>query len=118
MLRTTKRRYTIHIQRNLPHQRKAAERTGGEPFVGPPSEAKKLYKRYKKAHDKTIIAIACVRDPECADPEDEVLRYSKEALRILQNWINWPKRGIFRPITIGGISPMRGAYFTIHKLRR
>jgi hypothetical protein len=56
----------------------------GEPFVGPTSEAKKLYKRYKKATDKTITAIACVRSPNCIEPEDEVLRYSKEALRILQ----------------------------------
>jgi hypothetical protein len=56
----------------------------GNPFAGPTSEAKKLYKRYKKASDKTITAIACVRDPKCIEPEDEVLRYSKEALRILQ----------------------------------
>jgi len=34
------------------------------------SEAKKLYKRYKKAYDKSIVAIACVRDPKCIEPED------------------------------------------------
>jgi len=50
----------------------------------PASEAKKLYKRYKKAYDKSIVAIACVRDPKCINPEDEVLRYSKDALRIMQ----------------------------------
>lgn len=67
--------------------------SNSEPFVGPPSEAKKLYKRYKKAHDKTIIAIACVRDPKCIDPEDEVLRYSKEALRVLQKLDQLAKEG-------------------------
>lgn len=55
-----------------------------EPFVGPASEAKKLYRRYRRTYDKTILAIACVRDPKCIEPEDEVLRFSKEALRILQ----------------------------------
>jgi hypothetical protein len=63
---------------------KSASSATGEPFVGPTSEAKKLYKRYKKTTDKTITAIACVRSPNCIEPEDEVLRYSKEALRILQ----------------------------------
>ena len=58
--------------------------SSGEPFVGPVSEAKKLYRRYRRSYDKTILAIACVRDPKCIDPEDEVLRYSKDALRILQ----------------------------------
>jgi hypothetical protein len=48
------------------------------------SEAKKLYRRYKKAYDKSIVAIACVRDPKCIEPEDAVLRYSKDALKILQ----------------------------------
>ena len=56
----------------------------GEPFVGPATESKKLYKRYQRASEKTIIAIACVRSPKCIEPEDEVLRYSKEALRVLQ----------------------------------
>ena len=55
-----------------------------EPFVGPASEAKKLYRRYKRAYDKTIVAVACVKDPKCIDPEDEVLRYSKDALWILE----------------------------------
>ena len=65
-----------------PH--KATQTNAGvEPFVGPASEAKKLYRRYKRAHDKTVVAIACVRDPKCIEPEDEVLRYSKEALNIL-----------------------------------
>ena len=76
-----------------PSSTKSSGENGGEPFVGPPSEAKKLYKRYKKAYDKTIIAIACVRDPKCADPEDEVLRYSKEALRILQKLDQLAKEG-------------------------
>ena len=65
-------------------QQSATSNAGSEPFVGPASESKKLYRRYKRAYDKTVVAIACVRDPKCIDPEDEVLRHSKEALRILQ----------------------------------
>jgi hypothetical protein len=57
--------------------------TSTEPFVGPASESKKLYRRYKRAYDKTVVAIACVRDPKCIEPEDEVLRHSKDALNIL-----------------------------------
>lgn len=63
---------------------KVSTNYSGDPFVGPPTEAKKLYKRYKRAAEKTIVAIACVRSPNCIEPEDEVLRYSKDALRILQ----------------------------------
>ena len=67
------------------HQaKKTAAVDSGEPFVGPTSEAKKLYKRYKRASEKAIVAIACVRSPSCIEPEDEVLRYSKEALRVMQ----------------------------------
>jgi len=55
-------------------QKSAQANAGSEPFVGPASEAKKLYRRYKRAHDKTVVAIACVRDPKCIEPEDEVLR--------------------------------------------
>ena len=71
-----------------PHEASASKKVSaydsGDPFVGPATEAKKLYKRYKRASEKTIIAIACVRSPSCIEPEDEVLRYSKDALRILQ----------------------------------
>ena len=49
-----------------------------------PTEARKLYRRYKKNYDKAIIAIACVRSPKCIEPEDEVLRYSQDALKVLQ----------------------------------
>ena len=67
-------------------QKKSSSEAKGsnEPFVGPASEAKKLYKRYKRSFDKTIVAIACVRSPKCIEPEDEVLRYSKEALGVLE----------------------------------
>jgi hypothetical protein len=65
-------------------QQSASPNPSSEPFVGPASEAKKLYRRYNRAYNKTVVAIACVRNPKCIEPEDEVLRYSKEALRILQ----------------------------------
>ncbi len=65
-------------------QKAASPNPSSEPFVGPASEAKKLYRRYNRAYNKTVVAIACVRDPKCVEPEDEVLRFSKEALQILQ----------------------------------
>jgi len=65
-------------------QKTTQPNAGSEPFVGPVSEAKKLYRRYKRSYDKTVVAIACVRDPKCFEPEDEVLRYSKDAVKILQ----------------------------------
>lgn len=65
-------------------QKPSQSNTGSEPFVGPASEAKKLYRRYKRTYDKSVVALACVRDPKCIEPEDEVLRYNKEALNILQ----------------------------------
>ena len=49
-----------------------------------PSEARKLYRRYKKNYDKMIVAVACVRSPKCIQPEDEALRYSEETLKTLQ----------------------------------
>ena len=65
-------------------QQQSSPNPSKEPFVGPASEAKKLYRRYNRAYNKTVVAIACVRDPKCIEPEDEVLRHSKEALKILQ----------------------------------
>lgn len=65
-------------------QKTAQSNPSTEPFVGPASEAKKLYRRYKRAYDKSVVALACVRDPKCIEPEDEVIRYNKEALSILQ----------------------------------
>ena len=84
----------------------------GEPFVGPTSEAKKLYKRYKKATDKAITAIACVRNPKCIEPEDEVLRYSKEALRILQKLDELAAEGDIQANYYRGlIAYERGVYY-------
>jgi TPR repeat protein len=91
---------------------KSASANTGEPFVGPSSEAKKLYKRYKKATDKTITAIACVRNPKCIEPEDEVLRYSKEALRILQKLDELSAEGdIQANYYLGLIAYERGVYY-------
>ena len=49
-----------------------------------PSEARKLYRRYKKNYNKMIVAVACVRSPKCIQPEDEALRYSEDTLKTLQ----------------------------------
>lgn len=72
------------VEHDAPQSKKSGATDSGEPFVGPATEAKKLYKRYKRASERAITAIACVRSPSCIEPEDEVLRYSKEALRIMQ----------------------------------
>lgn len=91
---------------------KGASTSSGDPFVGPASEAKKLYKRYKKASDKTIMAIACVRSPNCVEPEDEVLRYSKEALRILQKLDELSAEGDIQANYYRGlIAYERGVYY-------
>ena len=91
---------------------KSASSNMGEPFVGPSSEAKKLYKRYKKTADKTITAIACVRNPKCIEPEDEVLRYSKEALRILQKLDELSAEGDIQANYYRGlIAYERGVYY-------
>ena len=91
---------------------KSGSANSGEPFVGPPSEAKKLYKRYKKATDKAIVAIACVRNPKCIEPEDEVLRYSKEALRILQKLDELSAEGDVQASYYRGlIAYERGVYY-------
>jgi hypothetical protein len=91
---------------------KSASSNMGEPFVGPSSEAKKLYKRYKKTTDKTITAIACVRNPKCIEPEDEVLRYSKEALRILQKLDELSAEGDIQANYYRGlIAYERGVYY-------
>ena len=82
------------------------------PFVGPSSEAKKLYKRYKKAADKAITAIACVRSPSCIEPDDEVLWYSKEALRILQKLDELSAEGDIQANYYRGlIAYQRGVYY-------
>lgn len=70
--------------KNVQKKSGSESKTSTEPFVGPATEAKKLYKRYKRSFDKTIVAIACVKNPKCIEPEDEVLRYSKEAVGILE----------------------------------
>jgi hypothetical protein len=70
--------------KNVQKKSSSETKASNEPFVGPATEAKKLYRRYKRSFDKTIVAIACVKNPKCIEPEDEVLRYSKEALGILE----------------------------------
>ena len=79
----------IKVQDNPVQKKSSSEaKSSNEPFVGPATEAKKLYKRYKRSFDKTIVAIACVKSPKCIEPEDEVLRYSKEAVGILEKLDN------------------------------
>jgi len=85
---------------------------GTEPFVGPASESKKLYRRYKRAYDKIVVAIACVRDPKCIEPEDEVLRYSKDALNILNKLDSLAAEGDIQANYYRGlIAYERGKYY-------
>lgn len=66
------------------NNQKSAQLSAGEPFAGPASEAKKLYRRYQRNYGKTVVAIDCVRSEKCYEPEDEVLRYSQRALNVLK----------------------------------
>ncbi len=40
--------------------------------AAPASEAEKLYKGYVRLHGKIVLAVACVQNPKCIEPEDEV----------------------------------------------
>jgi hypothetical protein len=46
------------------------------------SEAEKLYQRYQRLYGKMVLAIACVQNPKCIEPEDEVLKYKTALIRI------------------------------------
>lgn len=48
----------------------------------PASEAEKLYQRYMRLHGKMVLAVVCVKNPKCIEPEDEVLKYSSALVRI------------------------------------
>ena len=50
--------------------------------AAPASEAEKLYQRYVRLHGKMVLAIACVQNPKCIEPEDEVYKYSSALVRI------------------------------------
>jgi len=77
-----------------------------------PTEARKLYRRYKKNYDKAIIAIACVRSPKCIEPEDEVLRYSQDALKVLQKLDQLASEGdVAASFYRGLIAFERGGYY-------
>ena len=93
-------------------QKQNQSNSGSEPFVGPASESKKLYRRYKRAYDKTVVAIACVRDPKCIEPEDEVLRHSKDALNILNKLDSLAAEGDIQANYYRGlIAYERGKYY-------
>jgi hypothetical protein len=46
------------------------------------SEAEKLYHRYQRLYGKMILAIACVQNPKCIQPEDEVIKYNIAIIRV------------------------------------
>ncbi len=48
----------------------------------PQSDAEKLYHRYQRLHGKMILAIACVQNPKCIQPEDEVIKYNIAIIRV------------------------------------
>lgn len=53
-----------------------------KPKANAQSEAEKLYQRYQRLYGKMIIAIACVQNPNCIRPEDEVIKYNLAILRV------------------------------------
>ena len=46
------------------------------------SEAEKLFHRYQRLYGKMILAIACVQNPKCIQPEDEVIKYNMAIIRV------------------------------------
>jgi hypothetical protein len=46
------------------------------------SEAEKLYQRYQRLYGKMILAVACVQNPKCIQPEDEVIKYNMAIIRV------------------------------------
>ena len=46
------------------------------------SEAEKLFHRYQRLYGEMILAIACVQNPTCIQPEDEVIKYNMAIIRV------------------------------------
>ena len=55
---------------------------GVKPKTKPQSEAEKLFHRYQRLYGKMILAIACVQNPTCIQPEDEVIKYNMAIIRV------------------------------------
>lgn len=53
-----------------------------KPKVKAQSEAEKLYQRYQRLYGKMIQAVACVKNPKCIQPEDEVIKYNIAIVRV------------------------------------
>ena len=53
-----------------------------KPKVKPQSDAEKLYHRYQRLYGKMILAIVCVQNPKCIQPEDEVIKYNIAIIRV------------------------------------
>ena len=55
---------------------------GVKPKAKSQSEAEKLFHRYQRLYGKMILAIACVQNPTCIQPEDEVIKYNMAIIRV------------------------------------
>jgi len=53
-----------------------------QPKAKTQSEAEKLYHRYQRLYGKMILAVACVQNPKCIQPEDEVIKYNMAIIRV------------------------------------
>jgi len=53
-----------------------------KPKAKPQSEAEKLFYRYQRLYGKMILAIVCVQNPKCIQPEDEVIKYNIAIIRV------------------------------------
>ena len=53
-----------------------------KPKVKSQSDAEKLYHRYQRLYGKMILAIVCVQNPKCIQPEDEVIKYNIAIIRV------------------------------------
>jgi len=61
---------------------KTLAEAGEKPKVKTQSEAEKLYQRYQRLYGKMILAVACVQNPKCIQPEDEVIKYNVAIVRV------------------------------------
>jgi len=59
-----------------------ASEGSSKPKVKAQSEAEKLYQRYQRLYGRMITAVACVKNPKCIQPEDEVIKYSMAIVRV------------------------------------
>jgi hypothetical protein len=65
---------------SLPGEQASSEAV--KPKAKPQSDAEKLFHRYQRLYGKMILAIVCVQNPKCIQPEDDVIKYNIAIIRV------------------------------------